>query len=102
MGGEEACEGRRGVSGVGGIWSVGGGSRWKGMVEVVDGDFFFQAEDGIRDRLVTGVQTCALPIFPSVSSTSLFCLRAEGYVTGLLIDSSQIARETERDRKSVV
>src|SRR5207249_9255481 len=32
--------------------------------------FFFQAEDGIRDRNVTGVQTCALPIcsldrFPS-------------------------------------
>src|SRR6266540_4784955 len=25
--------------------------------------FFFQAEDGIRDRDVTGVQTCALPIF---------------------------------------
>ena len=25
-------------------------------------NFFFQAEDGIRDRLVTGVQTCALPI----------------------------------------
>src|SRR5687767_14411580 len=26
-------------------------------------DFFFQAEDGIRDKLVTGVQTCALPIY---------------------------------------
>src|SRR5207249_9305105 len=26
------------------------------------GIFFFQAEDGIRDRNVTGVQTCALPI----------------------------------------
>src|SRR5699024_9843726 len=26
--------------------------------------FFFQAEDGIRDRNVTGVQTCALPIWP--------------------------------------
>src|SRR5207249_8220651 len=26
----------------------------------------FQAEDGIRDRNVTGVQTCALPIFESV------------------------------------
>src|SRR5256885_2184024 len=26
------------------------------------GDFFFQAEDGIRDYKVTGVQTCALPI----------------------------------------
>src|SRR5688572_33351653 len=25
--------------------------------------FFFQAEDGIRDLTVTGVQTCALPIF---------------------------------------
>src|SRR6266704_3182116 len=26
--------------------------------------FFFQAEDGIRDRNVTGDQTCALPIYP--------------------------------------
>src|SRR5438105_9471258 len=30
--------------------------------------FFFQAEDGIRDPLVTGVQTCALPILNSVIS----------------------------------
>src|SRR6266536_5682112 len=29
--------------------------------------FFFQAEDGIRDPLVAGVQTCALPIFGPVS-----------------------------------
>src|SRR2546429_8899436 len=28
--------------------------------------FFFQAEDGIRDVAVTGVQTCALPIFATV------------------------------------
>src|SRR2546430_3875371 len=28
--------------------------------------FFFQAEDGIRDLTVTGVQTCALPIFADV------------------------------------
>src|SRR6266446_7611364 len=27
--------------------------------------FFFQAEDGIRDYKVTGVQTCALPILPA-------------------------------------
>src|SRR5437588_136669 len=27
------------------------------------GFFFFQAEDGIRDHCVTGVQTCALPIY---------------------------------------
>ena len=29
--------------------------------------FFFQAEDGIRDYKVTGVQTCALPIWLVVS-----------------------------------
>src|SRR2546422_5840071 len=29
--------------------------------------FFFQAEDGIRDVAVTGVQTCALPIFKGSS-----------------------------------
>src|SRR5256885_3340125 len=31
------------------------------------GFFFFQAEDGIRDYKVTGVQTCALPIWPAVT-----------------------------------
>src|SRR5207248_10704467 len=31
--------------------------------------FFFQAEDGIRDRTVTGVQTCALPISPPLAQT---------------------------------
>src|SRR5256885_10389667 len=29
--------------------------------------FFFQAEDGIRDYKVTGVQTCALPIFAAIA-----------------------------------
>src|SRR5947209_11927615 len=32
--------------------------------------FFFQAEDGIRDIGVTGVQTCALPIFIYLDGTS--------------------------------
>src|SRR5207244_8583894 len=36
--------------------------------------FFFQAEDGIRDDLVTGVQTCALPI-----SASLYAFAAPGW-----------------------
>src|SRR6202030_4411544 len=31
--------------------------------------FFFQAEDGIRDLTVTGVQTCALPISPVMAAT---------------------------------
>src|SRR5260370_12688682 len=36
--------------------------------------FFFQAEDGIRDSSVTGVQTCALPIFGpnGAGKTTLF------------------------------
>src|SRR3712207_7210150 len=36
--------------------------------------FFFQAEDGIRDIGVTGVQTCALPISPPSLFTFAFCL----------------------------
>src|SRR2546423_10385242 len=31
--------------------------------------FCFQAEDGIRDKLVTGVQTCALPIYDASAGT---------------------------------
>src|SRR5438270_3795901 len=39
--------------------------------------FFFQAEDGIRDLTVTGVQTCALPIYLKVTSPPPAC----GFVT---------------------
>src|SRR2546430_10004202 len=35
---------------------------WWTAVSSRGGSFFFQAEDGIRDLTVTGVQTCALPI----------------------------------------
>src|SRR5207248_4915045 len=37
--------------------------------------FFFQAEDGIRDRTVTGVQTCALPILILVWAPTLAFLK---------------------------
>ena len=37
--------------------------------------FFFQAEDGIRDHCVTGVQTCALPICAPAFHTAHFLLR---------------------------
>jgi len=41
--------------------------------------FFFQAEDGIRDIGVTGVQTCALPIslLQNVSNAALIVLGSE-------------------------
>src|SRR5260221_2079955 len=38
--------------------------------------FFFQAEDGIRDHCVTGVQTCALPI------SSVFATGYLGFLNG--------------------
>src|SRR5699024_11421139 len=44
--------------------------------------FFFQAEDGIRDRNVTGVQTCALPISSSSSRSVL--------VTGRLLEGEDV------------
>src|SRR2546421_12309970 len=37
-------------------------ARRSALRRLPDIDFFFQAEDGIRDLIVTGVQTCALPI----------------------------------------
>src|SRR4051794_41819113 len=40
------------------------------------GVFFFQAEDGIRDGRVTGVQTCALPISSLATHSALCCARA--------------------------
>src|SRR5207248_4137872 len=40
--------------------------------DMVSLSFFFQAEDGIRDRTVTGVQTCALPIFSIDISQTLY------------------------------
>src|SRR5205823_8267231 len=38
--------------------------------------FFFQAEDGIRDKLVTGVQTCALPIYQRLGWPELWTRQA--------------------------
>src|SRR5438876_3696731 len=54
--------------------------------------FFFQAEDGIRDGRVTGVQTCALPIYMGVVNGLLWRLR-DLRASGFLDESaSGIAR----------
>src|SRR5437667_11933012 len=46
------------------------------MVLVIHCFFFFQAEDGIRDRDVTGVQTCALPIsYATTHASAPGCMR---------------------------
>src|SRR5262249_57888781 len=43
--------------------------------------FFFQAEDGIRDWSVTGVQTCALPIFELGIPAAPVSVRGDADVT---------------------
>src|SRR2546430_11646026 len=48
--------------------------------------FFFQAEDGIRDLTVTGVQTCALPI----SCRSIVYLLCFSFLTVELADEKQL------------
>src|SRR2546429_6441493 len=55
--------------------------------------FFFQAEDGIRDVAVTGVQTCALPI-----SLLLGCRTASpcDRRIGLDMDLASLGRETRK------
>ena len=46
--------------------------------------FFFQAEDGIRDIGVTGVQTCALPIFPTRRPTGFWVSQVDRSIDGVL------------------
>ena len=50
---------------------AGGGEGWGGGGVGVF-FFFFQAEDGIRDHCVTGVQTCALPIYTRITIINVF------------------------------
>src|SRR5229473_5287305 len=52
--------------------------------------FFFQAEDGIRDKLVTGVQTCALPILPLAIAASTEALSDAG------LDPAAMSLEEQR------
>src|SRR5690349_23957027 len=58
--------------------------------------FFFQAEDGIRDLYVTGVQTCALPIYLGVKID-----KATAKKSGVVVeyaDKDGAAQKLECDR----
>src|SRR5437867_6973175 len=73
--------------------------------------FFFQAEDGIRDRTVTGVQTCALPISsasqrPAVARGGQLQLGLEAAPTvappvdtALVADADAVARARSEERR---
>src|SRR5256885_8618228 len=54
--------------------------------------FFFQAEDGIRDYKVTGVQTCALPI-----SDFLLAAIGQGIGLGMVLDGADVVVHEHRD-----
>src|SRR5258708_30595424 len=62
--------------------------------------FFFQAEDGIRDDLVTGVQTCALPIlFWIRRSFENFTREQMGWAIDYATSTDHILPPAEVDRK---
>src|SRR3989442_15879556 len=50
---------------------------------------FFQAEDGIRDADVTGVQTCALPDLAQKSGTTIEIEPGTGYSGTVVVDSGR-------------
>src|SRR5690606_42089669 len=58
--------------------------------------FFFQAEDGIRDFHVTGVQTCALPIFIAPDSSPARCPTAGRSMRGRSSNNGSGRRSEER------
>src|SRR2546425_1340935 len=60
--------------------------------------FFFQAEDGIRDKLVTGVQTCALPISKRVANVfaKRFASKYTDIFSSLLLAQKLFYDETRR------
>src|SRR5437762_4435108 len=76
-----------------------------GAVDFVSLVFFFQAEDGIRDTSVTGVQTCALPISVSLRAFASFLRQypnATLTIAGegpLLEDLQRLSRELKIDNR---
>ena len=58
--------------------------------------FFFQAEDGIRDHCVTGVQTCALPISLIVGFCMIgFTCYKTDHIVCLFIKNAEFSRYLE-------
>src|SRR5690349_2153334 len=67
------------------------------MSSAVIFSFFFQAEDGIRDLYVTGVQTCALPIFVAlVLLGQVLELRARSQTSSAIKSLLKLAPKTAR------
>src|SRR5699024_12120131 len=64
--------------------------------------FFFQAEDGIRDRNVTGVQTCALPILPNNGSLVILFQQVMAFaIPEILMIFPLLSRGRDSDNKTL-
>jgi len=61
-------------------------------------DFFFQAEDGIRGKLVTGVQTCALPI---LATGYVYYVSLKGVTGAGHLDIEDVSKRVEQIKKHV-
>src|SRR5256886_3822478 len=73
---------------------IGATNRPDGMDEsLLRSFFFFQAEDGIRDLTVTGVQTCALPISSAISTPGP---RSRAAASSACVSASLLPREPTR------
>src|ERR1022692_5221433 len=65
-------------------------SPWAALLNT-SGFFFFQAEDGIRDYKVTGVQTCALPIYHADPGIFIRSMATRGTSGGLAQATGDVA-----------
>src|SRR2546421_8093773 len=64
--------------------------------------FFFQAEDGIRDLIVTGVQTCALPICEEAGSSRSEYLNRAGRGVRRAVAEHAVAVVTPRPDAAII
>src|SRR5437879_11876858 len=62
--------------------------------------FFFQAEDGIRDTSVTGVQTCALPIYVKTAQKETIAEKSPGASRSRTVPSVRPEQPFVRKRRS--
>src|SRR5687767_15761634 len=67
-----------------------------------DSAFFFQAEDGIRDKLVTGVHTCALPISSGTRAVSPTPMSGRGPGRCSPVAGSSVSRRWLRKRPAQI
>src|SRR5688572_33509525 len=73
--------------------------RYRHLLVAIPLVFFFQAEDGIRDLTVTGVQTCALPISPGSSPVASISKTQKIFPSPCAVISMPAIRRRSEERR---